>query len=101
MPQRLAGKVAVVTGANQGIGKAIAQALAAEGCKLALCARNVTKLHVVATELQQAGAEVFAQPTDVSDESAVEALFRGVDEKFGRVDLLVNNAGAFDGGPFD
>lgn len=101
MTQRLAGQVAVVTGANQGIGKAIAQALAAEGCKLALCARNATKLQVTAAELRQSGADVFSLPTDVSDEAAVETFFRGVDETFGRVDLLVNNAGAFDGGRLD
>jgi NAD(P)-dependent dehydrogenase (short-subunit alcohol dehydrogenase family) len=101
MTQRLFGQVAVITGANQGIGKAIAQALANEGCRLALCARNSERLQATAGELQRAGADVFAQPTDVSDESAVEAFFRGVDERFGRVDILVNNAGAFDGGPFD
>jgi NAD(P)-dependent dehydrogenase (short-subunit alcohol dehydrogenase family) len=101
MPVKLAGQVAVITGANQGIGKAIAQALAKEGCRLALCARNGDKLAATATELQQAGTEVFALPTDVSDESAVDDFFRGIDERFGRVDLLVNNAGAFDGGPFD
>lgn len=101
MTHRLTGQVAVVTGANQGIGKAIAQALAAEGCRLALCARNATKLQLAAAELQHSGADVFALPTDVTDEAAVEAFFRGVDEKFGRVDLLVNNAGAFDGGRFD
>lgn len=99
--QRLAGKVAVVTGANQGIGKAIAQALAAEGCKLALCARNATKLQVAAAELQQGGAEILALPTDVSEEAAVESFFQAIDGKFGRVDILVNNAGAFDGGRFD
>lgn len=101
MTPRLTGKVAVVTGANQGIGKAIAQALAAEGCQLALCARNATKLQLAAAELQHSGADVFSLPTDVTDEAAVEAFFRGVDDKFGRVDILVNNAGAFDGGRFD
>ncbi len=101
MSARLIGQVAVVTGANQGIGKAIAQALASEGCKLALCARNSEKLAATAAELQHAGTEVFALPTDVADEAAVREFFRGIDERLGRVDILVNNAGAFDGGPFD
>ena len=101
MQQTLAGQVAVITGANQGIGKAIAQALAKEGCRLALCARSADKLQATANELQQAGTDVFALPTDVSDESAVESFFRSVDERFGRGAILVNNAGAFDGGPFD
>jgi NAD(P)-dependent dehydrogenase (short-subunit alcohol dehydrogenase family) len=101
MQQTLAGQVAVITGANQGIGKAIAQALAKEGCRLALCARSADKLQATANELQQAGTDVFALPTDVSDESAVESCLRRGDERFGRVDILVNNAGAFDGGPFD
>ena len=101
MTQRLAGQVAVITGANQGIGKAIAHALAGEGCRLALCARNAGKLAATAAELQLRGSEVLSQTTDVADEAAVEALFREVDQRYGRVDILVNNAGAFDGGPFD
>jgi NAD(P)-dependent dehydrogenase (short-subunit alcohol dehydrogenase family) len=99
--KQLDGKVAVVTGANQGIGKGIARALAAEGCRLAICARNVEKLADTAAELQGAGADVLAKATDVSDEAAVAALFNAVMQRFGRVDILVNNAGAFDGGPVD
>jgi NAD(P)-dependent dehydrogenase (short-subunit alcohol dehydrogenase family) len=101
MSLRLTGQVAVVTGANQGIGKAIAHVLAGEGCRLALCARNATKLDVAADELRAAGAEVLARPTDVAVEGQVQAFFQAVDERYGRVDLLVNNAGAFDGGPFE
>lgn len=98
---RLSGKIAIVTGANQGIGKGIARALAAQGAKLALCARNSRKLSAAATELQAGGAEVFAQPVDVTDETAVDRFFDGVLQRFGRVDILVNNAGAFDGGRID
>lgn len=98
---KLTGQTAVITGANQGIGKGIARAFAAEGCRLALCARNVEKLTATARELQNAGAEVLANPTDVTDEPAVAELFRAVMQTYGRVDILVNNAGAFDGGPFD
>ena len=99
--KKLAGKVAVVTGANQGIGKGIARALAAEGCRLALCARNGDKLAAVAAELAADGVEVLAQATDVSDEAQVVAFFEAITQRFGRVDILVNNAGAFDGGPLD
>jgi NAD(P)-dependent dehydrogenase (short-subunit alcohol dehydrogenase family) len=100
MPQ-LDGAVAIVTGANQGIGKGIAAALADEGCRLAICARNAEKLTAAAEELRARGVEVFAQPADVSVETEVERFFDGVLEKFGRVDVLVNNAGAFDGGRID
>jgi NAD(P)-dependent dehydrogenase (short-subunit alcohol dehydrogenase family) len=101
MTQKLSGQVAAITGANQGIGKAIAQALAAEGCRLALCARNETKLKAVANELISGDADVLFQPTDVAVESQVESFFGAIDQRFGRVDILVNNAGAFDGGLFD
>lgn len=98
---KLAGKVAVITGANQGIGKGIARACAAQGAKLALCARNAAKLDATARELETTGAEVLARPVDVTDEPGVEAFFDAVVERFGRVDILVNNAGAFDGGRID
>jgi NAD(P)-dependent dehydrogenase (short-subunit alcohol dehydrogenase family) len=98
---KLSGKVAVITGANQGIGKGISRACAAEGAKLALCARNEKKLEQAARELAAAGADVLARPVDVTDERAVESFFEAVVERFGRVDLLVNNAGAFDGGRID
>jgi len=101
MAGRLQGQVAVVTGANQGIGKAIAVALAAEGCRLAICARNQQKLQAAAEELRLSGAEVLAVSVDVSIESQVVDFFTQIDRKFGRVDILVNNAGAFDGGPLD
>jgi NAD(P)-dependent dehydrogenase (short-subunit alcohol dehydrogenase family) len=98
---KLTGKVVVITGANQGIGKGIAQACAAEGARLALCARNAVKLDQTARELAAAGADVFAQPVDVTSESAVEQFFDAIVRRFGQVDILVNNAGAFDGGRID
>lgn len=97
----LAGKVAVITGANQGIGKGIATLFAAEACRLGLAARNATKLEAVASSLRTSGTDVVAVKTDVSQESEVEALFDAVMKQFGRVDILVNNAGAFDGGELD
>jgi NAD(P)-dependent dehydrogenase (short-subunit alcohol dehydrogenase family) len=99
--QKLAGKVAVITGANQGIGKGIAKIFAAEGAKLALCARNAEKLAQTAAELKASGAHVLSRPVDVTDESQVDSFFAAVLAEFGRIDVLVNNAGAFDGGRVD
>lgn len=98
---KLTGKSAVVTGANRGIGKAIARGLAKEGCRLLLAARDEESLRQTAAELTAEGALVEAVPTDVTCEDQVQRLFSVADEQFGRLDLLVNNAGAFDGGPLD
>jgi NAD(P)-dependent dehydrogenase (short-subunit alcohol dehydrogenase family) len=99
--EALKGKVAVVTGANQGIGKGIALALARQGCRLAICARNADKLAAVTAELKSQGVEVCARVSDVSVESDVDSFFGDISQRYGRVDILVNNAGAFDGGRVD
>src|SRR5262249_37190571 len=99
--KQLANQIAVITGANRGIGKAIALAFAAEGASLAICARNAKTLTQVADELRVAGAQVLSQSCDVSNEEDVEKFFAAVHDRFGRIDILVNNAGAFDGGPLD
>jgi NAD(P)-dependent dehydrogenase (short-subunit alcohol dehydrogenase family) len=99
--RRLEGKVVVITGGNQGIGKGIAKVCAAEGARLALCARNAAKLTVTAEELRAGGAEVLERPVDVGQEAAVETFFKEVMNRFGRVDILVNNAGNFDAGRID
>jgi len=90
----LRGKIAVVTGASRGIGLAIAQALADAGCQVALAARfrDAGQIHKIQRRL---GA--FAQSCDVRDERSVAAFFAAVSERFGRLDVLVNNAGI--GGP--
>ena len=92
---QLSGKVAVITGANQGIGKGIATLFAAEGCRLGLAARNAAKLDTVAAGLRTNGADVVAVPTDVSNEPAVEALFDAVMKQFGRVDILLTEAAKY------
>jgi NAD(P)-dependent dehydrogenase (short-subunit alcohol dehydrogenase family) len=98
---KLTGKMALVTGGNRGIGRGIALALAAEGAALAITARGADDLERVAAELRAGGADVLAVPADVTDEGQVRDLFRHALERFGRLDVLVNNAGAFDGGPLD
>ncbi|MDA8049142.1 MAG: SDR family NAD(P)-dependent oxidoreductase [Rhodospirillales bacterium] len=89
----MAEKVAVVTGAGSGIGRAVALALVREGYATVLAGRRKDALEET-VRLAGAGAKVLAQPTDVSDPAAVNALFAATKEKFGRIDLLFNNAGS-------
>ena len=98
---QLDGKVAIVTGGNRGIGKGIAKGLAAEGASLTIAARDAELLTQTADELREAGAEVLAVPTDVTDEAQIKTLFEKAMAQYKRLDILVNNAGAFDGGPID
>lgn len=85
-------KVAVVTGASQGIGRDTALALAEAGAKVAVAARNEEKLASLATEIETAGGTAFAIKMDVADAEQVKTGFKQVVEKFGRLDILVNNA---------
>jgi 3-oxoacyl-[acyl-carrier protein] reductase/bacilysin biosynthesis oxidoreductase BacG len=89
----LRGKVAVVTGASRGIGKAVAQSLRDEGCAVAICARNAERLNAAVAELSHGGSRVIGVPTDVTDAAAVKNFVRVTYETFGRIDILVNNAG--------
>jgi NADP-dependent 3-hydroxy acid dehydrogenase YdfG len=90
---KLAGQVAVVTGAGRGIGRAVAATLAREGAAVALAARSTAELEAVAREIGQAGGRALTMPTDVRHEGAVEALARRVLGEWQRVDVLVNAAG--------
>jgi NAD(P)-dependent dehydrogenase (short-subunit alcohol dehydrogenase family) len=89
----LKGKIALVTGATQGIGLAIARALADEGCSLILSGRNTRQLQSIAKQLGRKRVTVLAEPCDVRDEQSVSDLFNAVRRKFRRLDILVNNAG--------
>lgn len=91
--QDLKGKVAVITGGAEGIGKAIAVAAAAEGMKLVLADIDASKLDKTVTEFAANGTEVIGIKTDVSKYEQVEALAQAAFERFGNVHLLVNNAG--------
>ena len=86
-------KVAAVTGATQGIGLAIARALANEGCNLIVCGRNEKQLRRVEQHLARYHVDVLAHACDVRDEQNVADLFQAVRRKFRRIDILVNNAG--------
>lgn len=90
----LKGKVALVSAASRGLGKATAMALAQEGARVAMAARGAEALEKAAAEIRQAtGAEVLAVPTDVTQADQIEALVQKVLDKWGRIDILVNNAG--------
>ncbi|MCC6629372.1 MAG: SDR family oxidoreductase [Chloroflexi bacterium] len=94
-------KVAVVTGASSGIGRGTALGLSAEGARVVIAARRADELGRVEQEIAGRGGEVLAVVTDATDEAQVERLFEQAVARFGRVDVLVNSAGAFDGGPID
>jgi len=88
----LTGKVAFVTGASQGIGRATALALSRAGARVALAARNAEKLAALESEIAAAGAEALAVPMDVADADQIKSAFKRAIERFGRLDILVNNA---------
>ena len=89
----LEGRVALITGASQGIGRACALALAQDGAKIALAARNQEKLAQVASEIAAAGGESAAFKMDVAIEDEIKAGVKAAIERFGKIDILVNNAG--------
>ena len=92
-PGRLRGKVAVVTGGSRGIGLAIAQALAAEGCAVVLAGRDERALRAAARKVARLGSDALVQLCDVSDPRSVAALFSATRRRFRRLDILINNAG--------
>src|SRR5712691_4214491 len=85
-------RVALVTGASQGIGRATSLALASAGAKVAAAARNVEKLAAVVAKIAAAGGEALAVPMDLADAEQVKAGFKQALERFGKLDILVNNA---------
>ena len=87
------GRVALVTGASQGIGRACALVLAAGGAKVALCARNEEKLQKVAAEIAAQGGEAVVFKMDVANEDEIKTGVKSVLAHFGKIDILVNNAG--------
>ncbi|MDA8051621.1 MAG: SDR family oxidoreductase [Rhodospirillales bacterium] len=95
----LRGRIALVTGASKGIGKAIARGLAAEGASVALAARTQSELETTAAAIHaETGSPTFAFPADLTRSEDADRLVAAVVERFGRLDILVNNAGAARGG---
>ncbi|MDR6228292.1 NAD(P)-dependent dehydrogenase (short-subunit alcohol dehydrogenase family) [Pseudomonas sp. SORGH_AS199] len=85
--------IALVTGASQGIGRAVALGLLQDGFRVVLAARRAEPLEALAEEARQQGGEALAVPCDVTDAASVEALFARIRDTYGRLDLLFNNAG--------
>src|SRR5256885_9597343 len=101
MNLELTGRTALVTGGSQGIGRAIAFGLGAEGARVAICARDKSRLEQTAQEIKaKSSAEVLVVPGDLSRLDEVNRVAATVKERFGRIDILVNNAGAVRGGDF-
>lgn len=95
---RLEGKVAIITGGNSGVGAATAELFAKEGAKIVITARRVPQLEEVADKIRALGAEVLPIRCDVSNVEDVEAMVEEVINKFGKIDVLVNNAGVLEKG---
>jgi 3-oxoacyl-[acyl-carrier protein] reductase len=93
MKKQLAVKVAIVTGASRGIGRAISIALAKEGATVVLAARSIQKLEETARQVTKAGGKAQIVVTELTDEESIKNLVRAAQEKYGRLDILVNNAG--------
>lgn len=98
-PSRLTAKTILVTGAGRGIGRAIANSLAAEGADLILSGRNLDRLHQTADAISEAGARAHVFQADIGEEDQVLDLFRHIQSRFPRLDVLVNNAGIGEYGP--
>ncbi|GIK41662.1 MAG: 3-oxoacyl-ACP reductase [Chloroflexota bacterium] len=93
MSNPLTDKIALVTGAGRGIGRAISLALGGAGAHVVAAARTQVEIEAVAQEIEQAGGTASAWPVDLSSEAEIIALFDFIRQKFGRLDVLVNNAG--------
>lgn len=93
MTDSLRDKVAIITGASSGIGEATARRLAESGARVVLAARRVERLEVLAADIERREGAALVAPTDVTDERSVQRLARTALEAFGRIDILINNAG--------
>ena len=89
----MANRIAFITGASRGIGRACAIALSAGGAKVVLAARQLDKLEAVAAEIRAAGGETFVVPIDLASQDSIKEAFSKASKEFGRIDILINNAG--------
>ena len=101
MGNNIEGKVVVITGASSGLGEATARMLSALGATVVLGARRVDRIEALARELEAAGGRALALPTDVTRAADVQRLVDAAVEKFGRIDVLVNNAGLMPSSPLE
>jgi NAD(P)-dependent dehydrogenase (short-subunit alcohol dehydrogenase family) len=97
----LQGKVVLITGGSRGLGLVVAREFAKAGAHVAICARDAEELDRARADLVQRGADVLAVPCDVTEQEQVNEAVRAVQSHFGRVDVLVNNAGIIEVGPFE
>jgi short-subunit dehydrogenase len=93
------GKVVLITGGSRGLGLVLAREFAARGAKLALCARSADKLEIARQELDNTGAQIMIRPADLTNQHEVKAVIDEVVRHYGRIDVLVNNAGIIQVGP--
>ena len=100
MELELKGKVAVITGATDGIGRAAALMLAHEGAKVAICSRRAEAVAKTLEEIQRAGGDAFGMAADMSKAADIERFIGAATRHFGRLDILVNNAGTSKRGAF-
>ena len=101
MSDNIEGKVVVITGASSGLGEATARHLSAQGATVALGARRVERIQSLATELIGRGGKVIAIRTDVTDFTQVKKLVDAAVEAYGRVDVMLNNAGLIPHSPLE
>jgi short-subunit dehydrogenase len=98
---KTAGKVVLITGGSRGLGLVLAREFAARGAKLALCARSADKLEIARQELENVGAEVITRPADLTNQYEVKSVIDDVVRHYGKIDVLVNNAGIIQVGPVE
>lgn len=96
-----AGRTVLITGGARGLGLVIARMLADRGARIAICSRTADELDRAERELEQIGADVFAQVCDIRDKAAVEEFTKSVIDRFGRLDVVINNAGVIQVGPLE
>src|SRR4051812_2660147 len=92
-------RVALITGGSRGLGLELARTLAAEGCRLAICARDEGEVNRAAADLHARGADVLAIQCDITIQAQVDEMIRSVIGHFGSIDVLINNAGVIQVGP--
>ena len=101
MSDNIAGKVVVITGASSGLGEATARLLSAQGASVALGARRVDRLKSLADQLTKGGNKAIAVATDVTNSDQMKQLVDTAVQKFGRIDVMINNAGLMPHSPLE